>query len=73
LQALKAPNSRTFVVHHKPGNGGEQGATPPIGVISVVTQPRIKGRAGRARPSLSFCGVGSCYNNYYCGAYEEQG
>jgi len=68
LQALKAPNSWTFVVHHKLGNGGEQDATLPFGATNVVTQPRIKRRVGKAHPLFSFCGVGSCYNNYLEGA-----
>jgi hypothetical protein len=66
LQALKTPNSRTFVIHHELGNGGEQDATPLIGVTNVITQPGIKRKVGRAHLSLSFCGVGSYYNNYCC-------
>lgn len=68
LQALKAPNSWTFVVHHELRNGGEQDPTLPFGAINVVTQPRIKRRVGKAHLSFSFCGVGSCYNNYLEGA-----
>jgi hypothetical protein len=68
LQALKAPNSWTFVVYHELRNGGEQDATLLFGATNVVTQPRIKRKVGKARPSFSFCGVGSCYNNYLEGA-----